>query len=179
MKKTQKIIVSVLFLIFLSLIGFYYYSIKKSKYKTVYYVYFLSSNQELKLIPVERTAKPFSDIEEKVKSSIKDLLNGPNQEEKEKNIITMIPEGVKLINCYIRNDTVFLDFSKDIEKGGGTEEMKARLAQIVFTATQFPEINKVRFMIEGKFIKYFGGEGLTDVEKPLERKDFIKVKRGE
>jgi len=179
MGRGQKIVVFVLFFLLFLLIGFYY-SLKKNivKYRTAFYVYFVSANEEFKLIPVERITRPLLGIEEKVRFSIESLLSGPTEEEKKRNIITMIPESVKLLNCRIEDDVVFLDFSEDIEKGGGAEEMKTRLAQVVFTATQFPEIKKVRFMIEGKFIKYFSGEGITDVEKPLGRKDFIEFQYG-
>ena len=49
--------------------------------------------------------------------------------------------------------------------------MEGRLREIVYTATQFPEIKKVRFLIKGKEVKVFSGEGITEVEKPLGRED--------
>ena len=71
----------------------------------------------------------------------------------------------------MEEDTVLLNFSKQIDEGGGTETMLARLRQIVYTATQFSGVNKVRFLIDGQPIKYFSSEGLTEVEHPIGRAD--------
>ncbi len=50
--------------------------------------------------------------------------------------------------------------------------MYSRLAQIVYTATQFPELDRVMLLIEGERRSYFSGEGLTLVEEPMMRQDF-------
>ena len=92
MGRGQKITVFVLFFILFLLIGFYY-SIKKNvvKYRTAFYVYFVSANEEFKLIPVERITRPLLGIEEKVRFSIESLLSGPTEEEK-KRFVTIIDE---------------------------------------------------------------------------------------
>jgi hypothetical protein len=46
--------------------------------------------------------------------------------------------------------------------------MTNRLAQVVFTATQFPAVSAVRFKLDGKTIAAFGGEGIV-LEGPQAR----------
>ena len=48
--------------------------------------------------------------------------------------------------------------------------MMARLTQVVFTTTQFDNVERVAFWIDGERIDYLGGEGLI-VDPPLTRMD--------
>jgi len=137
-------------------------------------VFFLQYEEETKtnyLVPVKR-AIPRGNIEEKIKAAIDELLKGPDEKEKADGLNTAMPEGATLIDVKVEGDIAFLNFSKEIEQGGGTMLMTDRLAQIVYTATQFPPVNKVRLLINGEPIKYFSGEGLTDVENPMGRDNF-------
>ena len=45
--------------------------------------------------------------------------------------------------------------------GGGSLSMLTRLAQVVFTLTQFPQIDAVVFRIEGQRVTVFSGEGIA------------------
>ncbi|MCM8772997.1 MAG: GerMN domain-containing protein [Candidatus Omnitrophica bacterium] len=165
----------ILFLLFLKIKGYF---IKESKV----YIYLTHQNDQTYLVPVVRKIKYTKKIEEKIKNAINELFKGPTEEEKEAGLSTSLNEDSKLLNVSIEKDTVNLDFSENIEEGGGTSLMETRIAQIVYTATQFPEIKKVRFLIEGKTINYFSGEGITIVEKPVSREDLkefdIKIKEG-
>jgi hypothetical protein len=49
--------------------------------------------------------------------------------------------------------------------------MRARLAQVVFTLTRFSSIQSVRFELDGKPVKHFGGEGIVP-NGPVGRADF-------
>ena len=141
-----------------------------------YLVYFVDAEREGRLVEVQRTGLTAGEIEKKIAVAVENLLSGPTGSDT--SIATAIPEDVRLLNCRISDRIVFLDFSGEIEKGGGTQMMRTRLAQIVFTATQFPEVTKVRFMVEGKLISYFSGEGLSEVENPLGKEDFPDFSTG-
>ena len=123
------------------------------------------------IIPVNRQVPKVRHKEEKIKVTVALLLAGPTRAEKTTGYDSALPEGAEILGVRLEGDTAFLDFSPQIEEGGGTETMETRLRQIVYTATQFSGIERVRFLINGQPIKYFSGEGLTEVEKPVSRAD--------
>ncbi len=174
MKKSEKIILFFLLFILVGLIGFLEFIRieKRLKGENSGFVYFLKTGTEnAYLFKVERSIPWKGNLEKKVNILINYLLEGPTDEEKESGISTSIPEGVKLLGVKIRDGVVYLDFSEEIEEGGGTSLMETRLAQIVYTATQFPPADKVRLLINGKKIKYFSSEGIM-VDRLLTRDDF-------
>ncbi|MCM8760196.1 MAG: GerMN domain-containing protein [Candidatus Omnitrophica bacterium] len=136
------------------------------------YLLIYEEKESVSLVPVKREITGSNDIEQKIRFAIEWLLKGPTETEKEAGLKTAMPEGATLIDVKVQGDTVFLNFSKEIEQGGGTMLMMDRLAQIVYTATQFVPVSKVRLLINGEFIKYFSGEGITDVENPMSRDNF-------
>ena len=123
------------------------------------------------IVPVVRKTERIRSIEEKVKNVMTLLLQGPDEAEKAVGYDSALPREAQLLGVSVEDDTVLLNFSKQIDEGGGTEMMLARLRQIVYTATQFSGVNKVRFLIDGQPIKYFSSEGLTEVEHPIGRAD--------
>jgi spore germination protein GerM len=146
--------------------------IEKFTQKTTVYVFFVKQENDRTIIqPVKRKIKYYGRIENKIETAMKELLKGPTEEEKKNGFSTSLNENTRILNLSIEGDTVNLDFSKDVEEGGGTLLMETRIAQIVYTSTQFPGIERVRFLIEGKTINYFSGEGITIVEKPISRED--------
>ena len=139
------------------------------------------SDGSLKLVEIPRQIKIKglkTDTSEMIKYALKELILGPTQEESEA-YISCVPAEANIRDVKIENDLIYVDFDENIESGGGVLELQGRLAQIVFTATQFSPQSGVRLLIEGKEIKSFGGEGITDVEKPMFRSDFEKFLQGE
>ena len=49
--------------------------------------------------------------------------------------------------------------------------MLMRLAQVVFTLTQFPTVDGVNFKLDGKAIDVLGGEGII-IDHPMSRADY-------
>lgn len=90
------------------------------------------------------------------------LLAGPTQQELTTwpAISTCIPAGTKLLGLSVSNGVARVDLSKEFESGGGTFSVTARLAQVVYTLTQFPSIQAVDFYIEGQRADTFSSEGL-------------------
>lgn len=103
--------------------------------------------------------------------AIRALLAGPNSFEKKHGRTTAIPSGTELNSVVIRDHVATVDLSGRYDDGGGSLSMQARLAQVVFTATQFPSIRKVSFELDGKPVTEFGGEGIL-LGKPVGRADF-------
>lgn len=84
---------------------------------------------------------------------------------------TTIPEGTEVLHVKRDDATLFVDLSSEFESGGGSLSMQMRVAQVVYTATQFEGITAVRIMIEGEMVDSIGGEGVI-VSTPLLRQDF-------
>jgi hypothetical protein len=57
-----------------------------------------------------------------------------------------------------------VDLSGEFATGGGTLSMQSRLAEIVFTATQFAGTERVAFRLDGTSLNVLGGEGLAVTE---------------
>lgn len=104
--------------------------------------------------------------------SINTLLQGPSLDEKSKNMMTLIPDGTKLLGASVKNGTATLNFSENFEFNTvGVEGYIAQLMQIVFTATEFPTVKNVQFLIEGEKRNYLGSEGQW-IGTPLARTSF-------
>lgn len=105
-------------------------------------------------------------------AALEALLAGPTNAEAEHDIITNIPENTTLKSCKIEGDTAFLDFSSEFEINSfGRDSAMLQLKQIVFTATEYSDIKKVQFLINGENRTYLGGDGIV-IGKPLSRDDF-------
>ncbi|WP_329268332.1 GerMN domain-containing protein [Streptomyces sp. NBC_01451] len=98
------------------------------------------------------------------------LLAGPSRYEGARSRTTAIPSGTTLRSVVVRDHVATVDLSGRYD-GGGSLSMRARLAQVVFTLTRFPSIHSVRFELDGKPVKYFGGEGIV-LNGPVGRADF-------
>lgn len=127
-------------------------------------VYFLHGEQ---VSPAPRTVTAPATATEAVRT----LLVGPSRFEGNHGRTTAIPSGTTLHSVVVRNHVATVDLSGRYDDGGGSLSMRARLAQVVFTATRFPSIHSVRFELDGKPVKYFGGEGVV-LNRPVRRADF-------
>ncbi len=90
------------------------------------------------------------------------LLAGPSQPEQDglPALSTAIPSGTRLLGLAVANGVATVDLSSEFASGGGSLSMLARVAQVVYTLTQFPTVDEVAFEIEGVAVDVLGGEGL-------------------
>ena len=84
---------------------------------------------------------------------------------------TAIPAGSKLLGISIKNGVATADLSSEFESGGGSASAGYRLAQVVYTLTQFSTVRAVLFQVEGRTVTTFGPEGIV-LDGPQSRKDF-------
>ena len=92
--------------------------------------------------------------------SLNSLLAGPNAEEKNKGMINLIPANTKIRSATVRGNTAYISFSEDFQYNTyGVEGYAAQLRQVVWTATEFPNVNDVQVLIEGRRIDFLG-EGI-------------------
>ena len=70
------------------------------------------------------------------------LIAGPTADEKASvpALSSAVPADTMLLGISIDDGLATVDLSREFEAGGGTFSMAARLAQVVFTLTQFPTV---------------------------------------
>ncbi|UXY31748.1 GerMN domain-containing protein [Streptomyces sp. HUAS TT20] len=106
--------------------------------------------------------------------AVRALLAGPSRYERLHHRTTAIPSGTALHSIAVHDHVATVDLSSRYDDGGGTLSLRARLAQVVFTVTRYPSIDKVRFELDGKPVSSFGGEGIV-LNEPVGRADFEDV----
>lgn len=107
-------------------------------------------------------------------AAMKELLAGPTAEEKAYGLGSVIPAGTKLRGVTVKSGTATVDLTTEFDSGGGTLSMTMRLAQVVYTLTQFPTVNRVLFKIDGVPVEALGGEGII-ISDPQTRGDYESV----
>ena len=100
--------------------------------------------------------------------TLTELLAGPTSDELAAGLHSEIPAGTTLLDLNLADELATVDLSDDSDDGGGSLSMTARIAQVVFTATQFDDSDRVLFWMEGEPIEFFGGEGIV-LDEPLAR----------
>jgi germination protein M len=107
-------------------------------------------------------------------AAIGELLAGPTAEEEAWGLSTAIVGGTAVLGVDLDGSVATVDVSRpftavcaDASDGCNQGEIDARLAQLVFTATQFPTVEEVVVLVEG--------EQLEDLSGPHRREDFTDV----
>ena len=128
----------------------------KSKDEGIYLVEYDENSGAITLIFRNRNFNNNISIE----NAIKTLLNGATDDENNKNIISCIPRNTQLLDIFVEDDIVYLNFNEDFEFNPlGNEGTMIQIYQLVYTATQFEGIDKVIFLINGNLNETIGAEG--------------------
>ena len=104
------------------------------------------------------------------RGALEALLAGPDGVEAGAGLATAIPGGVELLGVDISGGTATVDLSSDFGSGGGSLSMQLRVAQVVFTLTQFDSVDEVDVHLDGEAVDGIGGEGVPSED--LTRADF-------
>lgn len=73
---------------------------------------------------------------------------------------TAIPAGTTVRDVVVADRTATVDLSREFASGGGSASMQARVAQVVYTLTQWSFVGRVTFEIDGEPVEAIGGEGV-------------------
>ena len=140
----------------------------KSRTASLYFVKIdgdgVIARQEVKRT-IPATDSPLTD-------AIGSLLKGPGEDELRKELITLIPQGTRLLSAQVRGTTAYLNFSEAFMYNSyGIEGYAGQLKQVVWTATSFPTVQDVQILVEGQRRDFLGGEGVY-IGQPLSRNSF-------
>lgn len=99
------------------------------------------------------------------------LLTGPSAEELNRGVINLIPRNTRILTTTVRGSTAYINFSEDfLFNTFGVEGYVAQLRQIVWTVTEFSNVNDVQILIDGRRMDYLG-EGIW-IGSPISRHSF-------
>ncbi len=107
-------------------------------------------------------------------AAVEALLEGPTPSEADVGLTTAIPADTLFLGVNIADKVATVDLSKEYESGGGTLSMAMRLAQVVYTLTQFPTVEAVQFKLDGSPVEVFSGEGII-LDQPVGRADYEEL----
>jgi germination protein M len=116
---------------------------------TVRTYFFLGSfTDNTGLAPVERDIPKTQAVGQ---ASVEALLAGPIEPELATSpaMYTSIPEGTRFLGLQISSGVATVNLSSEFEAGGDSISVSGRIAQVVYTLTQFPTVNGVRFEFDG------------------------------
>ena len=93
------------------------------------------------------------------------LIAGP----KNKKLWPVLPAETKVRSVVVKDKIAQADFSAELKakKGGGSTEEILAVSAIVYTLTEFPEVERVQILIEGKIVATLYGH--MDLGEPLGR----------
>jgi hypothetical protein len=118
------------------------------------------------LVPVLRTVP---ETKATARAALTALLAGPTTRERaaDPSIVTMIPSGTRLLGVSTASGVATVNLSAEFGTGTSNASARARLAQVVYTLTQFSTINTVRFELDGEAVTIFPPS--ITLDKPVGR----------
>jgi germination protein M len=109
-------------------------------------------------------------------ATLRELVDGPSAADAAliDDISTSVPAETLVLGVNIADGLATVDLSREFESGGGSLSMFSRLAQVIYTLTQFPTVDEVEFQLDGQPVRVFSGEGIT-IDEPASRADFVDL----
>ena len=181
----KRYIFILLMVLIVSIGGYFYFterhaekSVPQQTLKNSIILYFSSNNEEY-LVPEVRQIILRGHIEGQILEVIKELIKGSTvlQTNNGKGLINVIPDGVRVNGARLEEDgTLFVDFSKELKErhpGGSWAEMLTIYSIVDTIIKNFPDIKRVKILVEGEEIETLAGH--IDTRLPLtENKDIVK-----
>ena len=133
-------------------------------------VYF-ATRDAMYLVPETRTVK-LSETPNPAKTALELLAAGPRNSE----LVAVMPAGSVVRELRIKDGVAYADFGDAIVKkhGGGSTAERLTVVAIVNTLTEFPDIQKVQILVEGKKVGTLAGH--LDISEPLSHSEELNKK---
>jgi spore germination protein GerM len=137
---------------------------KRLRRASLYFVFHDGEKGELRRVvrPVYYADSPLTD-------TLKALLEGPSGAELNQNLISLVPGNSRINSVAVKDGVAYIDMTESFRFNSfGYEGAVLQLKQLIYTATEFPTVSSVQFLIEGRKQQYLNPEGLY-IGKPLGR----------
>jgi hypothetical protein len=133
----------------------------------------VTSTGDIELVPVLREIQKTLAVGTAAMTA---LIAGPNADELavDPSMRSVVPDGTRLLGLSVKDGIATVDLSREFESGGGTTSVLYRLAQVVYTLTQFPTVQSVVLELDGEPVTVFSGEGVI-LDHPLTRADYVEL----
>jgi len=135
---------------------------QREELHTVTLYFIVQTPTEFFLQPVERRVKKGPDP---LATAIWELIKGPEEETR---LLPVLPPETKLRNLTVEDGLAVVDLSREATRlnvGARGEELV--VGAIVNTLTEFPMVDRVQILIEGKEAETLAGH--VDISEPLRR----------
>ncbi len=129
-------------------------------------LYFADSNAEY-LVPEIREVSGDKPLE----AAVQELIKGPKNEE----LASCLPKGTQLRGIRVEDGIAYVDFSQELisRYPGGSAAETMTIYSVANTLAEFPQIKKVKFLVEGEPISALSGH--YDMSQAFEpRLDLVK-----
>jgi hypothetical protein len=108
------------------------------------------------------------------RAALAELLAGPAKVDEAAGLWTAIPPDVRVLGLSTSKHIAIVDLGAAFVRAAAPASMTARLAQVVYTLTQFADISKVIFRLDGQPVKFPLGTG-TILDQPFTRSSFEPI----
>jgi germination protein M len=114
-------------------------------------------------------------IDRAAKAAMRELIQGPTKAEREAGLKSDLPKKTEVLGIELDEATkrATVNLSPDFAPEGKDLDV-AHLAQVVFTLTQFPNVERVAITIEGKPLDLLDGDG-KPLAGPAARTDYERL----
>jgi germination protein M len=132
--------------------------------RTTFRVYLLRNGQ---VAPVRSEVEPTRAV---ARAALEQLIAGPTADERAAGLTTDVPADAAVRGLTIADGTATVDLSREFT-AAAEASISLRLAQVVFTLTQFPSVSSVSFEVEGQPLPTTDGIG-QPLDRPAQRSDY-------
>jgi spore germination protein GerM len=134
-------------------------------------IYYIRVTEDGTIYP-HQVERMVSYVDSPMTQTLNVLLKGPTTEELNLGLLNLIPENTQLISAAVEDGVAYLNFNESFRFNPmGVEGFVAQLQQIIYSTTEFPTVDRVQILIDGKRVDYLGGDGIY-VGDPIGRNTF-------
>ena len=133
--------------------------------------FLLDSGSGPTLVPVPRAVADGPTVGA---ASLGALLAGPSPAEAAAGIVSEIPPNATVQGLSVAGGVASIGLSGEFAAGGSSSDFELRVAQVVYTLTQFPTITSVDFNVDGQPADVLRGDG-SSTSGPVGRDDYTTL----
>ena len=126
------------------------------------------TNNGLRLVTIKRKIEANSKLS-LIKRSLQAVINIGSLDSIYLNSFPLVP---RVISVTIDESTLIIDFNSKFGKGVSLQLLRFQLKQLVKTAVQFSQVKNIHLKINGRSIKYLGGDGII-LPKKINKNNII------
>ncbi len=98
------------------------------------------------------------------------LVQGPTGEESERGLRSAVTPETSILSAEVVNGAATINVSEAFSRVGVRDQISA-LAQVVYTATNLPSVDRVQILLDGQVVQVPRADG-TSTDAPLRRSDY-------